>query len=29
MAKTLPLSEVKARLPELVAGVDEREEELW
>src|SRR5262245_46310104 len=28
MAKTLPLSEVKARLPELVAGVDEREEEV-
>jgi hypothetical protein len=26
MAKTLPLSEVKTRLPELVAGVDEREE---
>ena len=23
MAKTLPLSEVKTRLPELVAGVDE------
>lgn len=28
MAKTLPLSEVKTRLPELVAGVDEREEEI-
>jgi prevent-host-death family protein len=28
MAKTLPLSEVKARLPELVAGVEEREEEV-
>ena len=28
MAKTLPLSEVKTRLPELVAGVDEREEEV-
>ncbi len=28
MAKTLPLSEVKARLPELVARVDEREEEI-
>ncbi len=27
MAKTLPISEVKARLPELVAGVQEREEE--
>jgi prevent-host-death family protein len=26
MAKTLPISEVKARLPELVAGVQEREE---
>ena len=28
MAKTLPLSEVKTRLPELVAGVDEREDEI-
>jgi antitoxin YefM len=28
MPKTLPLSEVKTRLPELVAGVDEREEEV-
>ena len=28
MAKTLPLSEVKTRLPELVAGVDDREEEI-
>jgi prevent-host-death family protein len=28
MAKTLPLSEVKTRLPELVAGVDTREEEV-
>jgi prevent-host-death family protein len=28
MAKTLPLSEVKARLPELVAGVQDREEEI-
>ena len=28
MAKTLPLSEVKTRLPELVAGVQEREEEV-
>jgi prevent-host-death family protein len=28
MAKTLPLSEVKTRLPELVAGVEEREEEV-
>ena len=26
MAKTLPISEVKARLPELVTGVAEREE---
>jgi antitoxin YefM len=26
--KTLPLSEVKTRLPELVAGVDEREKEI-
>lgn len=28
MAKTFPLSEVKTRLPELVAGVQEREEEV-
>jgi antitoxin YefM len=28
MAKTLPISEVKARLPELVRGVQEREEEV-
>lgn len=28
MAKTLPLSEVKTRLPELVACVQEREEEV-
>ncbi len=28
MAKTLSLSEVKTRLPELVAGVEEREEEV-
>lgn len=28
MAKTLPLSEVKTRLPELVAGGQEREEEV-
>jgi antitoxin YefM len=28
MPKTLPISEVKARLPELVTGVDEREEEI-
>ena len=28
MAKILPISEVKARLPELVAGVMEREEEI-
>jgi antitoxin YefM len=28
MAKTLPISEVKARLPELVAGVMGREEEI-
>jgi antitoxin YefM len=28
VAKTLPLSEVKTRLPELVAGVEEREEEV-
>lgn len=28
MAKTLPISEVKTRLPELVSGVEEREEEV-
>jgi antitoxin YefM len=28
MTKTLPISEVKARLPELVVGVLEREEEV-
>ena len=28
MAKVLPISEVKARLPELVAGVQQREEEI-
>jgi antitoxin YefM len=28
MPKTLPISEVKAKLPELVAGVSEREEEI-
>lgn len=28
MAKTLPISEVKARLPELVTGVAERDEEV-
>ena len=28
MSRTLPLSEVKTRLPELVTGVDEREEEV-
>ena len=28
MAKTLPISEVKARLPELITGVAEREEEI-
>lgn len=28
MAKILPISEVKARLPELVAGVYDREEEI-
>jgi hypothetical protein len=28
MAKILPISDVKARLPELVAGVMEREEEI-
>jgi antitoxin YefM len=28
MAKTMPISEVKTRLPELVSGVAEREEEI-
>ncbi len=28
MFRTLPISEVKARLPELVTGVQEREEEI-
>ena len=28
MAKTLPISEVKARLPELVTGVEERVEDV-
>lgn len=28
MSRTLPISEVKARLPEIVAGVSEREEEI-
>ena len=28
MSKTLPISEVKARLPELVTGIEEREEEV-
>ena len=28
MLRTLPISEVKARLPELVTGVSEREEEI-
>ncbi len=28
MARTLPISEVKARLPELVTGVQDREEEI-
>ena len=28
MAKTLPLSEVKTRLPELVTGIEECEEEV-
>ena len=28
MSKTLPISEVKMRLPELVSGVSEREEEI-
>jgi len=28
MSKTMPISEVKTRLPELVSGVQEREEEI-
>jgi prevent-host-death family protein len=28
MSKTLPISEVKTRLPELVSGVEEREDEI-
>ena len=28
MSKTMPISEVKTRLPELVSGVTEREEEI-
>jgi len=28
MGRTLPISEVKTRLPELVTGVEEREEEI-
>ncbi|MGH7930176.1 MAG: type II toxin-antitoxin system Phd/YefM family antitoxin [Candidatus Binatia bacterium] len=28
MAKTMPISEVKTRLPELVSGVEEREDEI-
>ena len=28
MSKTMPISEVKTRLPELVTGVEEREEEV-
>ncbi len=28
MSKTLPITEVKARLPELVTGVEDREEEV-
>lgn len=28
MAKTLPISEVKTRLPELVSGIADREEEI-
>ena len=28
MAKTMPISEVKTRLPELVTGVEEREDEI-
>ena len=28
MSKTMPISEVKTRLPELVSGVEERDEEI-
>jgi antitoxin YefM len=28
MSKTMPISEVKTRLPELVSGIEEREEEI-
>ena len=28
MAKTMPISEVKTRLPELVSGVEQREDEI-
>jgi prevent-host-death family protein len=28
MSKTMPISEVKTRLPELVSGVEEREDEI-
>jgi len=28
MAKTMPISEVKTRLPELVSGIEEREDEI-
>ncbi len=28
MSKTLPISEVKAKLPEIITGVEEREEEV-
>ena len=28
MTRTLPISEVKARLPELVSGINEREDEI-
>jgi antitoxin YefM len=28
MAKTMPISEVKTRLPELISGVEEREDEI-
>jgi prevent-host-death family protein len=28
VAKTLPISEVKTRLPELVSGIEQREEEI-
>jgi len=28
MSKTMPISEVKTRLPELVSGVEQREEEI-